>query len=50
MIEKIDRIAIAVKNLDEAMDFFTDLLGIYCCSCPAMARITVRDIRYQIQT
>ena len=28
MIEKIDRIAIAVNNLDEATEFFTDLLGI----------------------
>ena len=28
MIEKIDRVVIAVNNLDESMDFFTDLLGI----------------------
>ena len=28
MIEKIDRIAIAVKDLDGAMEFFSDLLGI----------------------
>jgi methylmalonyl-CoA epimerase len=28
MFEKIDRIAIAVKDLDKAADFFSDLLGI----------------------
>ena len=28
MFEKIDRIAIAVKDLEKAVDFFSDLLGI----------------------
>ena len=28
MFEKIDRIAIAVKDLEKAAEFFSDLLGI----------------------
>ncbi len=30
MIKKVDHIGIAVKNLDEAIKFYTDILGLEC--------------------
>lgn len=30
MLEKIDHLGIAVKNLDEAVKFYTDILGLAC--------------------
>lgn len=42
MIEKIDHIGIAVKNLDETLKFYEDVLGIKCTSQEVVEEQRVR--------
>jgi len=42
MIEKIDHIGIAVKSIDEAIKFYTDILGLECTGTEEVAEQKVK--------
>lgn len=42
MIEKIDHIGIAVKSIDEALKFYTEVLGLKCTGTEEVAEQKVR--------